>query len=98
MNDSDSELKSVFAGEPRKKESTFGYATLYLSKGLSIIPLKPRSKEPLMPWKEFQDRLASDKEVEEWFSGSENNIGIVCGSISGNLIVIDFDSETIRRD
>jgi len=69
------------------------YAELYLGKGLSIIPLKPRSKEPLIPWKEYQERLPTAKEIEKWFSENEANVAIVCGSISGNLIVVDFDSE-----
>jgi len=92
MNDSGSELKNVSVGEPRKKESVYTYATLYLNKGLSVIPLKPRSKEPLIPWKEFQDRIPVEQEISKWFNGSENNIAIVCGSVSDNLIVIDFDS------
>jgi len=72
-------------------DSILEEALRYLSMGMSIIPLKQKSKEPLIYWKEFQSRLPTKKEVEEWFKGKDNNIAIVCGSISGNLIVIDFD-------
>lgn len=67
------------------------YALLYLNKGLSVIPLLPREKRPAIPWKEYQSRLPTEEEVKEWFS-KDRNIGIVCGRVSGNLVVIDFDS------
>jgi hypothetical protein len=34
--------------------------------------------------------MASDAEIESWFSSDNNNIGIVCGPVS-NLLVIDID-------
>lgn len=70
---------------------TIDFARLYLENGLSIIPLKPRSKEPLIPWKEYQEKSPTNKEIEEWFRNNNNNIAIVCGSVSRNLVVIDFD-------
>jgi len=72
-------------------KNVYEYALRYLDLGLSVIPLKTMSKEPLIPWKEFQERLPTKEEVREWFKGKDNNIGIICGSISGNLVVIDFD-------
>jgi beta-phosphoglucomutase-like phosphatase (HAD superfamily) len=69
-------------------------ARQYLEKGLSVIPLKPRGKEPLVPWKQYQERLPTEEEIEKWFgSGKEANIGIVTGRVSRNLVVIDFDNE-----
>ncbi len=64
----------------------------YLRKGLSIIPLRERGKEPLVPWAEFQKRKPTESEVKDWFERWPNaNIGIVTGEISG-IDVIDFDS------
>ena len=69
------------------------YAAFYLEAGLSIIPLKPRSKEPLIPWKEFQERRATREEAYKWFERCPDcNIAIVTGAVSGNLVVIDFDN------
>jgi Bifunctional DNA primase/polymerase, N-terminal/Primase C terminal 1 (PriCT-1) len=65
-------------------------ARQYLDKGLSPIPLKPRSKEPLIPWKEFQSRHATREELRSWFCDGRNNIGTVTGAIS-NVTVIDVD-------
>ncbi len=67
------------------------FALNYLKHGFSVIPLRPRGKEPLIPWTEFQKRRASEAEVKSWFvRWPEANIGIVSGKISG-IAVIDLD-------
>ena len=68
-------------------------ALFYYGKGLSVIPLKHRSKEPIIKWAEYQGRVATIDEFKKWFEEKERNIAIICGRISGNLIVIDFDNE-----
>jgi hypothetical protein len=66
-------------------------ALLYLSRGWSVIPIKPRTKRPLMQWEPFQHRLPREEEVREWFSRWPNGgVGIVTGAVSG-LAVIDVD-------
>ena len=60
-------------------------------RGWSVIPIRPRSKLPLIPWEEYQHRLASENEITAWFEGKPNaNVGIVTGMISG-LAVLDID-------
>ena len=74
------------------------YAIWYWQMGLSVIPLKPHSKEPLIPWKEYQTRTATLEELEKWFKGKtvdDLGIGVVCGSVSNNLVVLDFDDPDI---
>lgn len=67
-------------------------AKSYIEKGYSVIPIEPKGKKPVIPWKEFQHRRATPEEIFEWFgNGSGNNIGIVTGEISG-IDVIDIDS------
>lgn len=66
-------------------------ALRYLKMGLSVIPLEPLGKKPLIKWEEFQKRLATEQEVRDWFGVAPNaNIGIVTGPLS-NLAVIDLD-------
>ncbi len=68
-------------------------ASFYLSFGWSVIPLKPHSKHPLVKWKEFQSRLATEDEVENWKRQfPKANIAIVTGKIS-NLVVLDIDGQ-----
>ncbi len=67
------------------------FALNYLKLGFSVIPLRPKGKEPLIPWAEFQKRRAVEEEVRGWFAKTTDaNIGIVTGSISG-VAVVDLD-------
>jgi len=65
------------------------YVTLYRSLGLNIIPLKNKSKEPKVNWKEFQE-----KKYDGIFADTDN-IAIICGKISNNLVVIDLDDPAL---
>ncbi len=57
----------------------------------SVIPINKETKKPLVKWKEFQTRLATEEEVLDWFTKwPDANIGIVTGAIS-NLLVLDLD-------
>ncbi len=63
----------------------------YLKNSISVIPIKTDgSKSPAVPWKRFQDNLASEQEARNW-TAKGYGIGVVCGSISCGLEVIDFD-------
>lgn len=63
----------------------------YITNGFSIIPLSRTSKRPIGEWKEYQKKVADVPTIMRWFRGKSLNIAVVCGKISGNLIVIDFD-------
>jgi hypothetical protein len=73
---------------------TLKYARDYVEKGFSVIPLKPKSKEPaLTSWKEYQDKLPTDAELISWFDNDSGyNIGIIAGKIS-KLAIIDCDTQ-----
>jgi len=76
-----------------KNLSIYEYAKLYVKNGLNIIPLQPNDKKPRIEWKDYQEgKRLSDKEIEDWFKYSFSNVGIICGTVSENLVVIDFDS------
>ncbi len=77
----------------KELKTTLDYARWYVSKGFSIIPLKPRDKKPAIEtWKIFQTHKPTDDNLKKWFgNGSKNNIGIVTGAISG-ICVLDFDT------
>lgn len=50
------------------------------------------SKRSFIPWKEYQNRIATEAEIQNWFTENPDlNIGIVTGKIS-NLIILDLDS------
>ncbi|TWT51819.1 hypothetical protein KOR42_32920 [Thalassoglobus neptunius] len=71
-------------------------ARALLRAGISVIPIG-KNKVPAIPWKEFCNRLPTEEEVSSWFS-TPQGIGRVCGAISGNLEVIDFDVDSEALD
>ena len=73
------------------RNNVLGAARAYLAAGLSIIPVG-KDKKPLCAWKPFQEGLADRTLIHDWF-GHQNqpNLGIVCGQVSGGLLVLDFD-------
>ena len=68
-------------------------ALRYAELDLSVIPLVPKDKRPLLSsWAAYQHRRATAKEIDSWFEKWPNaNVGIVCGAVSGGLAVIDVD-------
>lgn len=78
----------------------------YYNQGLVPIPLKrtdPSSEENKKPnletWKEYQNKFPTEDEIKTWLKENRyQNIGIICGSISNNLVVFDFDDETLFDD
>jgi len=66
--------------------------------GWSLVPLKSRSKEPLIRWKPLQKRKLSEREIVELFEQNPDaNLGVITGSISG-LLVLDADApEIVKR-
>lgn len=63
----------------------------YLQRHWSVIPMRGHDKMPIIRWQEFQYRLATTSEVEEWFRRwPDGNVGVVTGAVSG-LVVLDID-------
>jgi len=71
-----------------------GFISLYRSLGISIIPVG-RDKKPLAPWQEYQSRPPTGEELTKWFvePAEKPNIAVICGKISGGLVILDFESE-----
>lgn len=59
----------------------------YISLGLSAIRAK-RNKQPMGFWKGYQ---ASPPDKPYWEGQPAEAVAIVCGSVSGNLLCLDFD-------
>lgn len=71
-------------------------AARYAKAGISVIPTHPansgkKSKRPaLRSWKEYQERIPSEQELQEFFPNG-SSVAVVCGQVSGGLEIIDFD-------
>ena len=76
--------------EHKLNEKLLNYALESLKLGISVIPVG-KNKIPLLSWKVFQERFATEEEVRNWFEKYDDpQIGFVTGKIS-NLLVIDVE-------
>jgi hypothetical protein len=68
------------------------WALYYLRRGWSVVPVRRGEKIPAIPWHQFQNRRATEAEIQDWFADPTRGVGIVTGAIS-NLTVADFDGD-----
>lgn len=69
-------------------------AWLYLRAGFSVIPCLGKQPYGLRSWAEFQHHKPNHNQLLMWErQGRFRNVGIICGAVSGNLVVIDLDGE-----
>ena len=75
--------------------TTHTAATEYTDLGYNCIPIAlDGSKRPAVTtWKPYQTQQTNSTERYQWFEQRRYGIGIVCGSVSGNLLVMDFDRD-----
>jgi hypothetical protein len=68
-------------------------AQTYLDAGLSVLPAIGAQKRPAVAeWKSYQQRRPTAAEVRAWFSNGHSALCLVCGQVSGNLEMLDFDA------
>lgn len=67
--------------------------------GLCVVPVKPDgSKSPFGPWKQYQSRRPTDREIEDWLtSGGYDGIGVITGSVSGQLEMFEAEGRAITE-
>jgi len=61
-----------------------------INHGFSVLPLEGKKPVPGFSWKEYQSRVMGEQDVDTHFS-TANGLGVICGKVSGNLEVLDFD-------
>lgn len=72
--------------------TVYDHAKAFVAAGISVIPIDRNSKRPLLRWKEYQSRIASQEELKKWFDTDiPPNLAVVGGAVSGNLVILDFD-------
>jgi len=77
------------AGGERLQRAAAGY----LAAGLCVLPARRAEKRPTVgQWKRYRERLPTAAELAAWFANGPDALCIVCGAVSGNAEMIDFDA------
>jgi hypothetical protein len=71
----------------------------YYENGLSVIPVKPRGKNPvILEWTKYCFDKATEAEIDAWES-AKYSVGLACGPASGIVALdIDTDDEDFKRN
>lgn len=63
----------------------------FREQGFSFFALRDNSKKPSGGWEHFKDRQPVDRETANWAFRNVQNFATVTGSISGNIVGLDYD-------
>ncbi|WMI33000.1 DNA primase/helicase [Arthrobacter phage PeggyLeg03] len=78
--------------------STLEAAKELAAAGLSVVPvMTDGTKRPAGGWKEYQTLRASTPKLHEWFDQGNQGIGIITGTISGNLEMSEVEGRGADR-
>jgi hypothetical protein len=68
-------------------------AMAYRRAGLCVLPARRSEKRPVVgAWGQYRDRPPTEAEVRAWFANEHDALCILCGKVSGNNEIIDFDA------
>ena len=67
--------------------------------GLCVLPASPdgRKSPALRTWREYQTVRPDEKTMTRLFAGNCHGLGVVCGPVSGNLEMFEFDSAPAEK-
>ncbi len=54
-------------------------------------------KRPMGEWDEFQEKRSTEAQLRQWFSNGHAGMGLVCGAVSGNLEMSEFEGRAIAE-
>lgn len=65
--------------------------------GCSVVPVRADgSKAPAgESWVQYQTQRATRERVTAWFAGGHPGIGVVCGTVSGDLEMFEFEGRAV---
>lgn len=69
--------------------------------GVTVIPINPatgtESKRPAIRWKQYQTTPPTQAEINQWFQEDNHGLGIICGTVSGNLEMIELEGRAAHH-
>ena len=67
-------------------------AIAYQRAGLAVLPARRAEKRPTVSWKQYQTHPPTEADLQVLFANEHDAICILCGRVSGNCEIIDFDA------
>ena len=65
----------------------------YLQLGINTIAVN-ENKQAIFPWKVYQEQMVTEEELSRQMADNRaKGVAIICGSVSGNVEVIDIDTK-----
>lgn len=68
-------------------------ASLYHRAGMNVLPTGTDKRPVARSWKQWESTRQNDDDVRQMSWQNADNIGVVCGRVSGNVMCIDFDKQ-----
>lgn len=66
----------------------------YIARGWAVVPIPHRSKSPVV--KDWPNLRITTETIPQFFNGKPQNIGVILGTPSGNLVDIDIDHPAVN--
>lgn len=85
----------ITPGSSNGKDATLDIAIDYLRAGRCAIPIcRDGSKKPTVPWKAYESERPTEAQAREWWGRPHPpGIAVLCGRVSANAELMDFDRE-----
>lgn len=76
-----------------QKKELIEKAKEYVRRGFSVIPVKGNKRPAIWTWREFQERRASEAEIEKMFARTDvGGVAVITGTIS-DVVVLDCEAK-----
>lgn len=73
-------------------------ALAFRTAGISVVPAAiDGSKKPLGFWKRYQSEHMTETELRGWFGGGHPGIGVITGSVSGELEMLELEGRAVAE-
>jgi hypothetical protein len=79
--------------------STLEAALAWHQAGASVVRAAiDGTKRPDGAWKQYQTRRPTEDTIRQWFEGGHPGIGIILGSVSGGLEMLEFEGRAVTEN
>lgn len=77
---------------------TLTTALRFASAGIVAVPVADDgTKRPAISWAKYQTEKPTVEELMGWFSQTPDGVGVVCGTISGNLEMLELEGRAVSQ-